>query len=131
MALVRELLLRSRKRPTSLRGALLLHKATSRKSIATFSVVGAYHRCVTDTVGGPDKVAILDKLVSRFSPISWRGSRAVIIAARSELLTQLSDHPDQALAECAMRARARLQQQIEEERRLEMQRYKTEGERFE
>jgi len=30
-----------------------------------------------------------------------------------------------------MRARARLQQQIEEERRLEMQRYKTEGERFE
>ena len=49
MDLVWELLLRSRKRPTSLRGALLLHKATSRKSIATFSVVGAYHRYVTDT----------------------------------------------------------------------------------
>jgi hypothetical protein len=79
----------------------------------------------------PDKAAVLDQLIRRFIPRSWSGSHATIMAARAELLTGLKDHPDRGLSEHAMRAHARLQRQVEDERRSETERYKATDERFE
>jgi hypothetical protein len=79
----------------------------------------------------PDPVAVLSNLVSRLSPMSWSGSGAAILSARSELLRDLCDHENQAVAECAKEAFATLQRDMAAEREWETKRSRERDERFE
>jgi hypothetical protein len=67
----------------------------------------------------PDRVAVLDRFLQRFSPISWWGSRAAIIEAKTKLLDELDVYGDSALTEFAAQQQARLFKAINEERRIE------------
>jgi hypothetical protein len=79
----------------------------------------------------PDRVAVLERFLKRFHPMSWSGSLAAILSARAELLRHLGGHPDLRLAECATRAFKNLQQAIATERQHETQHDRLRDERFE
>jgi hypothetical protein len=79
----------------------------------------------------PDRVAVLDKLLTRFKPAGWSGSFAAILDSRAALLLGLSEHHDHHLAEHAVRAHETLQLQIAAERKWETQKHRSRDERFE
>jgi hypothetical protein len=78
-----------------------------------------------------EPVEVLTNLVSRLRPGSWSGSMASILNARSELLQDLCDHQNHALAAYAKEACALLQQQISAEREWETKNNRARDERFE
>jgi len=79
----------------------------------------------------PDRVAVLESFLKRFHPMSWTGSLAAILDARTELLQRFAEHPDTRLAERAIRAYHDLQRAIATERQEETQRDQLRDERFE
>jgi hypothetical protein len=79
----------------------------------------------------PDRVAVLDKFLTRFKPGSWSGSLAAILDSRAALLLGLGKHHDRHLAGHAVRAHEALQLQIATERKSETQRHRSRDERFE
>jgi len=78
-----------------------------------------------------DPVAVLSNLVSRLRPTSWSGSMAAILSSRAELLHELCDREDHALAEYAREAYATLQREIAAEREWETKHSRERDERFE
>jgi hypothetical protein len=88
-------------------------------------------RCAgTDDVR-PDRVAVLKEFVRRFSPMSWSGSRATIMAASAKLLDELEGYSDPTFIEFVAQEKVRLGKEIETERRAENLADKSADERFE
>jgi hypothetical protein len=79
----------------------------------------------------PDRVAVLERLLKRFHPMSWSGSLAPILSARAELVAGLAEHADLRLAEYAGRAYESLQRTIAAARQQETQHDQIRDERFE
>jgi hypothetical protein len=79
----------------------------------------------------PDRVAVLDKLLTRFRPEGWTGSLAAILDSRAALLLGLGEHHDRHLAKHAVRAHEELQLQIATERQWETREHRSRDERFE
>jgi hypothetical protein len=79
----------------------------------------------------PDQVAVLSNLAGRLRPMSGSGSFAAMMSARAELLRELCDHQNRALATCAQDAYAQLQRQIAVEREWETRDNRERDERFE
>ena len=79
----------------------------------------------------PNRIAVLERFINRFSPTSWWGSRAAIMEASTRLLDNLSEYGDQALTEFAGQQHSRLFREIDEERRIETARDTRQDERFE
>jgi hypothetical protein len=79
----------------------------------------------------PDRVAVLEQIIQRFRPTSWKGSLSAIMEARVELLRDLETYCDPDVAKYAERQRHHLRQQIKQERLWETQRHKASDERFE
>lgn len=78
-----------------------------------------------------NRIAVLERFINRFSPISWWGSRAAIMEASTKLLDDLNEYGDQVLTEFAGQQRERLFREIDEERRFETARDTRRDERFE
>jgi hypothetical protein len=79
----------------------------------------------------PDRVAVLKAFVRRFSPMSWSGSRATIMASNAKLLDELEGYPDLAVTEFVAQEKLRLNKEIEAERRAETLADRLADERFE
>ncbi len=78
----------------------------------------------------PDRVAVLDKFLTRFKPGGFSGSLAAILDSRAALLLGLGEHHDHHLAEHAVRAHDALQLQIAVERQWETREHRRRDERF-
>jgi len=79
----------------------------------------------------PNRVAVLKEFVRRFSPLSWSGSRATIVASNAKLLDELEGDSDPAFIEFVAQEKVRLGKEIEAERRLESSADRARDERFE
>jgi hypothetical protein len=79
----------------------------------------------------PSRVDFLKRVVERFWPMSWSGSRAAIAEANAKLLDQLPSYNDPALAQFITQEKVRLAVEIEAERRSETKHDKDSDERFE
>ena len=79
----------------------------------------------------PDRVAALKCFVERFSPHAWSGSRAAIIEANAQLLTNIEGWDDPELARVAREERERLLDEARREKEQEAQWRRREDERFE
>ena len=79
----------------------------------------------------PTPEAVLEGLVGRFRPRSWRGSRAAVMEANGRLLDDLPAPLLPRLATFAAQARERLAVEVEEERQLETRLDRADDERFE
>jgi hypothetical protein len=79
----------------------------------------------------PDRVAVLKEFVRRFSPTSWSGSRATIVAANAKLLNELEGYSDPTFIEFVAQEKVRLGKEIDTERRSETLADKSADERFE
>ncbi len=79
----------------------------------------------------PDRIAVLKEFVRRFSPMSWSGSRATIMAANAKLLDELEEYSDPTFIEFVAQEKVRLGKEIEAERRAETLADKSADERFE
>ena len=81
--------------------------------------------------GAPDRQSVLMTIVQRFTPMSWSGSRAALIAKNAQLLDDLSWLSSPELAAFAEGMKAGLQDEIARERQWEAQRDRARDERFE
>jgi hypothetical protein len=79
----------------------------------------------------PDPEKVLGAFVERFRPRSWSGSRAALIEANAQLLENSEALIAPASMSFVVEAKARLAQEVEEERRLETERDRERDERFE
>jgi hypothetical protein len=79
----------------------------------------------------PDPVAVARMFAKRFRPHGWSGSLAVILESRKVLLSQLEQLPDPRLVEFARAEALRLAEEIEAERRWEVEHDRGRDERFE
>lgn len=79
----------------------------------------------------PDRVAVLKQFIRQFSPMSWAGSRAAIVAANTKLLDELEAYPDAAVAKFVTEEKVRLIQWVEQEKRQETELDRARDERFE
>jgi hypothetical protein len=79
----------------------------------------------------PDRIAVLKQFIRKFSPMSWAGSRAAIIAANIKLLDELEAYPDTTLAKFVLEEKVRLSQWVEQEKRQETELDKVRDKRFE
>lgn len=79
----------------------------------------------------PDRIAVLKQFIRQFSPMSWSGSPAAIVAANAKLLDELEAYPDTAVAKFVMEEKVRLSQCIEQEKRQEAELDRARDERFE
>jgi hypothetical protein len=79
----------------------------------------------------PDRAAVLKEFVRRFSPMSWSGSRATIMAANVKLLDELEGYSDPTVIEFIAREKVLLNKEIEAERRAETLADRAHDERFE
>jgi hypothetical protein len=79
----------------------------------------------------PDRIEVLKKFILQFSPMSWGGSRAAIVATNTRLLDELEAYPDPALVEFVAKEKVRLSRAIEEEKRQENELDRARDERFE
>lgn len=79
----------------------------------------------------PDRLAVLQRFVERFTPRSWSGSRAAIFSRRAQLLDVFVQDRDQGLAGYARSARDKLEREAEQERGWEANRSREQDERFE
>lgn len=84
-----------------------------------------------DFFGAPDRLATLQKFVQRFRPFMWSGSRAAILALRSQLLGAFELDDDHQLAAYVRSARIQLEREAERERSWEAGRSREQDERFE
>ena len=79
----------------------------------------------------PRQIAVLREFVRRFSPMSWSGSRATIMAANVKLLDEPEGYSDPTLIEFIAREKEVLNREIEAERREETLADRIRNERFE
>jgi hypothetical protein len=79
----------------------------------------------------PDRVVALKQFVRRFSPMSWSGSRATIMAANVKLLDELEGYSDPTFIEFVAQEKVRLGKEIEAERLAETIADRSADERFE
>jgi hypothetical protein len=79
----------------------------------------------------PSRADFLKRIVERFWPMSWSGSRAAIAEANAKLLYQLPSYDDPALAQFITQEKTRLAKEIEAERRSETKHDRDSDERFE
>jgi hypothetical protein len=79
----------------------------------------------------PDRIAILEQFLRRLRPMSWSGSRAVVMEARLPLLRALKTYADPAVAALATTDEARLKSEIEVEKEHERRKDRITDERFE
>jgi hypothetical protein len=79
----------------------------------------------------PNRVDFLKRIVERFWPMSWSGSRATIAEANTKLLDQLPSYADPALSQFITQEKTCLAKEIEAERRNETKHDKDSDERFE
>lgn len=79
----------------------------------------------------PDRPALMDILIDRFSPMSWSGSRATIMESRIPLFEALLDHDDAELVEAAKSRLLSFKEAVEAERSHEAERDRERDERFE
>lgn len=79
----------------------------------------------------PDRVSVLKQFIRQFSPMSWAGSRAAIVAANIKLLDEFEAYPDAAVARFVTEEKVRLIQWVEQEKRQETEVDKARDERFE
>lgn len=67
----------------------------------------------------PDRIAVMEKFIDRFSPTTWWGSRATITEASAKLLDDVRGLNDIALNEFIDQQRGRIEKIAVEERRVE------------
>jgi hypothetical protein len=79
----------------------------------------------------PDRVEVLRQFIRRFSPMSWSGSRATIVASNAKLLDELVGYSDPALTDFIAQEKVRLSNEIAAERRAETLEDSAKDERFE
>lgn len=79
----------------------------------------------------PDPVVVLNEFKSKFRPMSWSGSRAVIMQRRLSLLSDLRNHENTAVSGWACKEERQFQQEIESELRWEKDREISRNESFE
>lgn len=79
----------------------------------------------------PDRVDFVKRIVQRFWPMSWSGSRAAILEANAKLLDQLPSYDDPAVIDFVAQEKELLAKAVEEVRRRETERGRDTDERFE
>lgn len=79
----------------------------------------------------PNKKALIDAIVDAIPPSSWSGSRAEIIAGRTNVLRQWLHHPDPELVSHLTDRLVTLDKEIDAQREWELRRDRERDERFE
>jgi len=79
----------------------------------------------------PERVKVLELFVRRFIPMSWSGSRAMIVESNARLLDDLEGYPDPSVVEIVAREKKRLTSVVQAERRAETLADSRRDERFE
>jgi hypothetical protein len=81
--------------------------------------------------GAPNPKEVLAVFSERLRPMSWSGSRAVLMEANAKLLDDLELHVNPGLMQAIREAKNQLTQAIERERRWETEQDRARDERFE
>lgn len=79
----------------------------------------------------PEPAKVLGIFLDRFSPRSWSGSRADIMASRLPMIEKLSQHPRSEVVDWGKKIAPEFAQMIERERAHETRRDRSRDERFE
>ncbi|MGJ7609237.1 hypothetical protein ACSFA7_33230 [Variovorax sp. LT1R20] len=79
----------------------------------------------------PEPASVLARLIERFSPMSWSGSRAALMEANAELLNHLEPNIASRLERFVAQAKAQIAREVARERLSETEYDRARDERFE
>jgi hypothetical protein len=79
----------------------------------------------------PDRIAVLKKFISKFSPVSWSGSHATILESNAGLLDDLDSYPDPTVVRFAAEEKVRLAKAVKIDQDSEAKYWRARDERFE
>jgi hypothetical protein len=79
----------------------------------------------------PNRIEVLKRFMTQFSPSAWAGSRATIVESNVKLLDELERYPDRELQEFIVRQKLGFKEVVQGEHEMERLLYQDRDERFE